>query len=145
MDNVVIASVNVRGIQDKHKRADIFNWLKEKKCSIYCIQDFHLRKEQENEIETEWGYTCLFSSYKTNARGTAILFNDNFEFKINKVKSDENGNYIAIDISCGESRFTLISIYGPNEDNELFFVKLTQIAHEFENSSICRLEFSIGL
>ena len=123
--------------KDNNKRSDIFNWLKEKQFSIYCIQDFHLSKEQENSIETEWGYTCVFSSYKTNARGTVILFNNNFEFKINKTKTDTNGNLVAIDLTCVEQRFTLISIYGPNEDNVPFFLDLKQIILEFNNSSVC--------
>lgn len=41
---------------------------------------------------SEWGYTSGFDSNKSNARGVAILFNNNFEFQINKVERDTNGN-----------------------------------------------------
>ena len=41
MDKVSILSVNAQGLGDKNKRKDVFNFLKEKKASIYFIQDTH--------------------------------------------------------------------------------------------------------
>ena len=35
-----ICSMNVRGITDSIKRKDVFNWLKDKNYSIYCLQDY---------------------------------------------------------------------------------------------------------
>jgi hypothetical protein len=36
--------------------------------------------------------------------GTAILFNNNFEFNILKEKRDINGNYLVLDINRGVAR-----------------------------------------
>ena len=38
----------------------------------------------------------FFPSYKSNSRGVAVLFNNNFEFKVREVQRDENGNFIII-------------------------------------------------
>jgi hypothetical protein len=29
-----------------------------------------------------WRFECFFSSFSSNSRGVAILFNNNFEFKV---------------------------------------------------------------
>lgn len=33
--------MNVRGLSDQQKRRDVFNWLREQKYNIYCLQNFH--------------------------------------------------------------------------------------------------------
>jgi hypothetical protein len=56
----------------------------------------HLTKEIESVVRAEWGLNCYFSSYKSNARGVAILFNNNFEYKVKQLKIDTKGNMIVI-------------------------------------------------
>lgn len=36
-------------------------------------------------MQTQWGCKAFFNSFKSNLRGVAILFNNNFESKINKI------------------------------------------------------------
>lgn len=43
-----------------------------------------------------------------------MLFNDNFELNLNIEKKDNKGNILALDLSIGENRVTLINVYGPN-------------------------------
>lgn len=51
----------------------------------------------------------LHFKYKTGS----ILFNNIFEYVINKSKCDLKGNYIIVDITVfNEIRLTLITIYG---------------------------------
>ena len=66
-----------------------------KKCySILCLQDTHFVKDNEPIVETQWGYTYIFNSYKSNARGVCILLSNNFEFKIHNIKKDDDGNFL---------------------------------------------------
>ena len=58
-------------------------------------------------------YKCYFSSYASNARGVAVLFN-----KIHKIKTDS----LEIDITIEGEQITLANICGPNDDNILFFI-----------------------
>ena len=39
-----------------------------------------------------------------------ILINNNFEFKVEGVKTDKNGNYILLDITIQGKRITLVNI-----------------------------------
>ena len=45
---------------------------------------------------SEWGYKAYFSSHTSNSRGVAILFNNNFEFKLETVSVWDGGNSIII-------------------------------------------------
>lgn len=71
---IKIMSMNVRGLNEANKRRDIFNWLRDKGGSIYCLQDTHSTKNMERLWQSEWGYKAIFSSFRGDSRGTAILF-----------------------------------------------------------------------
>ena len=64
---------------------------------------------------------CIFRSYKSNARGVAILFGNDIDYKIHKQITDETGNYIILDITVNNQRFTLVTSYGTNSDNTTFY------------------------
>ena len=75
MSNLIkICTLNCRGLNDKEKRRDVFNYIKDKAFSIYCLQDVHWNSTWEKFIRTQWGYDCYIAGYKTNSRGTAIFF-----------------------------------------------------------------------
>lgn len=80
------------------------------------------------------GYRDLFSSYLSNSRGVCILLNNNFEFKIHNDWCDNNGNTIAVDISIEKERYTLINIYGPNQDDPEFYNWIKQVIIDFNNT-----------
>ena len=128
-----IMTVNCQGLGDSSKRKDVLNYLKSRKHNIYCLQDTHFKKSLEPYIQAQWGYKCIFSSYTTNARGVAILLNNNFEYKIHKQELDGTGNYIILDITIEGERMTLINLYGPNEDNPVFYDNIFKCIREFDN------------
>ena len=119
-EQVTIASLNCQGLGGKGKRKDVLNFLKQKKYSIYCIQDTHFVKKEETFIRTQWGFECIFNSYNSQSRGVAILLNNNFEYKIHKTLRDNNGNLIIVNIEINNKRINLINIYGPNRDSPEF-------------------------
>ena len=51
----------------------------------------------------------------------AILFNNNFEYKLHNVQSDDDGNKLIVEISIQEKTFSLINIYGQNRDTTEFY------------------------
>lgn len=133
--SVTIASMNVRGLTDKEKRRDVFNWLRDKKYGIYCLQDFHGEKELQNHYKAEWGYETYFSFHTPGSRGCAILLANNFESKVHKVTYSTDGNYIIMDINIYELRVTLVCLYGPNKDSPQFYINLSRILQESENAT----------
>ena len=98
VDSLKIISSNCQGLNSKRKRQDVFRVLKEKQANIYCLQDTHFTKQIEKDVENEWGYKlCHFSSYKSNARGVAIMFHDKLDYEIIREEQDNKfGNYLAL-------------------------------------------------
>ena len=82
MADLKILTANCQGLASVHKRLDLFNYLKSKNCQIYCLQDIHSTANTENIINSEWGNKCLFSSFSSNSRGCAILFNKNLDYNV---------------------------------------------------------------
>ena len=131
-----ITSVNCQGLRNKYKRIDVFDYLKNMNQNIYCLQDTHFTKEIENEISCNWGYECFFSSFRSNSRGVAILFNNNFDFKVIKEKTDNHGNIISLEILVGENTLNLVNIYGPNNDSPNFFANIFEMIEDFNSNSV---------
>lgn len=60
----------------------------------------------EQTVRVEWGYETFYSSFASNSRGISIMFNNNFEFKVHEQISDNNGNYLVLDITIEGKRIT---------------------------------------
>ena len=136
MDKIKIVSLNCQGIGCPKKRRDVFNYIRSKNPSIVCLQDTHFTSSIENLIESEWGYTTIFSSYQSNKRGVAILFKNNFEFIIHNSHRDQYGNMILLDISITDQRLTFVNIYGPNDDCPDFYDRLKESIFKQGNDGI---------
>ena len=119
--NLQIASLNVRGIGDKQKRREMFNWLKAKNISIYFLQEVHCTENTTSFWKAEWGYKTLFSCCSSAKGGVAILFNNNFAFEIERIFLDTNGRFIICDIKTEGKYITLATLYAPINDEPIFF------------------------
>ena len=97
--DLIIGSINTRGLGDRFKRREIFNWLKYKKMSVYFIQEAHCMQDNTHDWRAEWGYQALFSCCSSNKAGVAILFNNNFSFQLLKAYTDPKGRFIICDLT----------------------------------------------
>ena len=100
------------------------------------MQDTHFQHQQESFIKAEWGSSAYFSCLNSSSRGVTILLNNNFEYKVEKVDSDPNGNFLILDIIIQGKHFTLINLYGPNEDKPKFYKELRQKYTSLDNDNI---------
>ena len=74
MADLHVLSYNTQGLQGNEKKVDIFEYLKNMRQDIYCLQDTHFIKENEINVIDQWGNSnCIFSNFKSNARGVAIF------------------------------------------------------------------------
>lgn len=144
-EKVTFVSVNLRGAQLAEKRKDVLNFLKQKQFSIYFLQDTHFTKKEENYIRSQWGFDCYFSSYSSEARGVAIMLNNNFEFTLHEKVEDTEGNKLILDITINKKRMTLINIYGPNKDSPDFFSNIKEDIDKFGNNVILAGDFNLVL
>ena len=120
-DELVICSLNVRGLSNIMKRREIFRWLKTKKYAIFFLQEVHCSKDEEICWTWECGYSAIFSSLSSASAGVSILFNKNFSFHIIKTISDPKGRFMIVDIKTKSKTLTLANIYAPNNDDPVFF------------------------
>ena len=119
--NIKISSLNIRGMGDKLKRRETFNWLRAKNFHIYLLQEVHCSTNTTALWSSEWGYKSIFSCLSSARGGVAILFNNNFSFEILRIYSDTNGRFIICDIKTEDKCITLANLYAPNNDEPRFF------------------------
>ena len=60
----------------------------------------------------------------------------NFEYKVERVKTNKNGNCIILDVNIQGKRITLVNLYGPNQDNHNFHTSIKQKVSKFENDQV---------
>ena len=134
MDNKIkICSLNVNGIGAKHKRIAIFDFLHLKKSDISFIQEAHIINKNVKFWKSEYGGEILHSSGEANARGVMILINKRI-FNMGKILKWEgglNGRLVICDLQLDERTFTLVNVYGPNDDDKEFYVEVVKKMSEF--------------
>ena len=125
MAELKILSFNVQGLGGIKKQKDVFNYLQNKNFDILCLQDTHFTSDQEIHIRNRWEGNCYFSAApQSNARGVAIFFSKNLDYKIHNQIQDTNGNLLNLDITISDKRLSLINVYGPNKDDPTFYVNV---------------------
>ena len=110
---VRIASLNVNGLADKNKRVAVFNHYRTR-CDILCLQETHSTAESEEIWTNEWRGRTIWSHGDSNARGTAILFNNTFTGDISQILKDNEGRLTACNVFFNNTYFSVICVYGPN-------------------------------
>ena len=65
-----------------------------------------------------------------------VLLNNRFEHKVNRVKTDKNGNFIILELDIEGKQITLVNLCGPNEDKPEFYENIKQKLAEFENEEV---------
>ena len=120
-----IESLNVRGLRDRTKRCDIFDRAKSRHTDILFLKETHWTETDYTDLKDDWNIELIISGTSTAAKGTAILLNKTFEYKIHDTITDINGRYTIIDIEITLiGRITLGSIYAPNDQIEAFIEEL---------------------
>ena len=90
MAELKILSFNTQGLGGIKKQKDVFHFLKNKEFDIYCLQDTHFIASEERYIRNRWEGNCYFSpAPQANARGVAIFFAKNLDYKIHSQKHQD--------------------------------------------------------
>jgi exonuclease III len=62
-----------------------------------------------------------------SSRGVGILISNKLQYSVIQTFSDNNDNILGIRLQIGESVMLLLGVYGPNQNNDNFFVDLDSI------------------
>ena len=123
MDNVKIASINVRGIRSKSKRHCIINWLKRNHYDIVCLQETYITEDIVKEVEKDFSsFGSIFSacSDSSHSREVSIVISSNLQgLDILNVHKGTNGHRVMINAKSIDQNktYTFVSVYAPNDIN----------------------------
>ena len=93
--------------------------------TFYVCKTLILHQIKKIHIRNRWEGNCYFSAApQSNARGVAIFFGKNLDYKIHNQIQDTNGNLLILDITISDKRLSLINVYGPNKDDPTFYVNV---------------------
>jgi exonuclease III len=119
----------------------IFSITREKDDVIFLC-DTRLNSEKQisaiNDIKKRFafrGYDLFFNS-KTNSRGVGILISKKLSYTIHNKYADAVGNIFLINITINSKRMTIGSVYGPNQDDEIFFNNVGTAIRSFGNENV---------
>ena len=124
MDVLKVLSCNVKGLAEKIKRKQVFNYLKQKWSDVVFMQETHTCKSQQKVWKSAWRGTTIFSHGESNARGMAILFSQDLNAHILWTKTDSMGRYVFVKAKIDETVYMFCNCYAPNEDDSTFFVEI---------------------
>ena len=65
---------------------------------FFLLQETHWVSGMENIVRSRWDCHCVVAGHDSGSEGVAILFKNNFEYKIHNILKDKEGQYILIDI-----------------------------------------------
>ena len=135
--NIEICTYNANGLNDFKKRKDTFDYLRNYAGNIIFLQECHWLSSQEHFIRNLWGAECIVAGNNKASCGVAILFKNNFEYKISDVIRDEEGRYIILSMECLGQKITIGNIYGPSSgDHPEFFDKIIEHVNMLDNDRI---------
>ena len=119
-----ICSFNVRGIGQKTKRKQIFNFLEKKQFKICLLQETHSKPDLESLWKLECKHHIFFSGRSSNSGGVCILVENSLQFKLIYHKEIIPGKIQALKVNIDDHDIVLINVYGPNNDDASFFETL---------------------
>ena len=138
-----LITFNVNGLRNPTKRKLCFQYLKRHRANIIFLQETHCSSQIETESWTkEWAGDGIWNNYKSNSRGTAILWKSNSEFQIKNLSSTHEGRTIIALLTRNKENILLINVYAPNtaRERKLYFSTLAKqidkLSSDYETDSI---------
>lgn len=124
MHTFKVVTWNVRGFRTLSKRTKVISHLSKLKADICFLQETHITQYESQQLQFKQ-YDKIFSAtFNSKQRGVSILINKNIQFTQNSIISDPEGRFIIMNVTINNTPFTLVNIYGPNNDDSLFFHNL---------------------
>ena len=136
MDELKLLSFNCRGLGGNEKRRDVLNYLKNLHYDIYLLQDTHLTESKEPFFNTLWRGKGYHSFGTFNSRGVSLLFNPRTHHKVIYEEKCPGGNYVILVCTVLSNTYTIVNIYGPNEDRPSFFHQINEALERLPDENV---------
>ena len=118
-----ICSLNCQGLGVKEKRLRLYQWMKNKKCNIFYLQESHFTNSSTESLQHEFKGEMLHSYGNSQSRGVSIFIKDNLNCKLLDSFNDNDGRLLIVNVEIDDNLYTLVNIYAPNtpQNRNAFF------------------------
>ncbi|XP_036419794.1 uncharacterized protein LOC118803388 isoform X2 [Colossoma macropomum] len=118
---LTVLSWNVNGFSQK--KSSVFNHLNVLQADVVFLQETHIGPSanspsgsiqiQSLEHDYDW---AVYTVFKRNCRGVAILFRKGLVCEGLRVVGDEKGRYMIISCRIQEQEFVFVNVYNPTDE-----------------------------
>lgn len=137
MDKLTLISLNARGLTDRVKRKNIFEWCKKKEGNIVFLQETFSTPLVTSIWKNDWDGPIFFSHGTNHSKGVLVMYSSNINFKIDRIQQDVNGRYIFIKGELEGAKVILANVYFPTRDKvQLQLNFLSEIDNILENLGV---------
>uniref|UniRef100_A0A8C5PLK8 Endonuclease/exonuclease/phosphatase domain-containing protein n=1 Tax=Leptobrachium leishanense TaxID=445787 RepID=A0A8C5PLK8_9ANUR len=142
-----LLTYNVRGLNTPQKRTKILRELRAQKAAVAFIQETHFRGDSSPTLRDRFFPTGYFSSFTGGkSRGVAILLAREVPFKEKGVQLDQNGRFLFIKGTIGDTLYTFASIYLPNKaQHRSLSIILRELSAFQEGTLVLAGDFNVAL
>ena len=102
--------------RNQAKRRSIFSYLKDRKASIYFLQETYSELKDETIWQKRMGCQMYFSHGPRHSKGTCIV-RDPIMYNT-RAFSDNSGRIVLITVSINGQKVSFCNIYAPNNPSE---------------------------
>ncbi len=127
MEQTLIVSVNVQGLNNPDKRSNIFAWLTRQKAKIVFVQETFCTENYSKYESQSWNGKIYHNfSKSTHSKGVAIMIHESLNFEIENIHKRDDSRAILINGKIDGCNISLCNVYAPNKTNERidFFKKI---------------------
>lgn len=135
-DQIKVISLNCKGLNNKIKASRIENSLFKLKPSILFLQETHIKKPDQKIFKSRWFDTQYQAPGNSKSRGVAILLSRTITFHFQDQQIDPNGRYLFIKGLINGEKYTLATLYAPNNAQELFIATTLTLLGKFKEGHV---------
>ena len=117
IQNLKIASFNVRGMRTNLKQDALIESLSNLKLNIIALQETHLLKKDIDILKNKWQGPIFHSEGTTRSKGLCFLFDKYFK-NINIDVIAKNERLLLCSCDIGNKILYLCNVYAPNNIND---------------------------
>ena len=99
---------------------------------VVFLQDTHLTDKSTTYFNSLWKGNCYHSCHTNRSRGVCILMKHSLHHELVKVEQFNCGNFICVICKIGTQTYSLANIYGPNDDNPNFYLRVAALLESFQ-------------
>ena len=138
-NNLVISTLNVRGINDPLKRHILCSWMKTNHVDILALQETYLAQTPSDWSTQFPGYDSFHSFGTNHSRDVSFIVKRHPDITSTLIRSDPSGRSVTVLIRQGDVSFYLTAVYVPVQclQRTEFLSSMSKLLSLYPNNLVC--------